>query len=93
LVEFNRRIDQWRDQTRLAIQEVSAGNRRAVEEIQTDLVSSYRAHGIEPESDLSGLASFLRAVSGPDPHSQRTPPVVTVTAVTTGQLQGPSQNG
>lgn len=62
--DVNRWISQRRAQYRLALRDVSVGEGRSTEEVQADLLASFRRHGIEPHGDLGGLASFLKAVHG-----------------------------
>jgi hypothetical protein len=50
---------------RLAVQDVSLGEGRTTEDIRAGLLASFRAHGVEPHSDLNGLASVLNAMNGP----------------------------
>jgi hypothetical protein len=50
---------------RLAVQDVSLGEGRTTEDIRAGLLASFRAQGVEPRSDLNGLASFLNAMNGP----------------------------
>lgn len=50
---------------REALGQIDLTRRRGAEEIRSELLAAYGRHGVEPFSDLRGMASILEAVSGP----------------------------